>query len=345
MEKERKKTVTATIKDIKEETGLSLATISKYLNGGKVLEKNAQLIREAVEKLHYQPNELARSLVTNRTRTVGVVCYSIASLFAGILLKHIGDYLRGKGYGVLICDSNNDEQVQEDNIRFMINKKVDGIIIIPVSAKPDCLQIARDAHVPVVALDRDMEGEDHDVVTTDNYGAAKLLMDYLIDRHHRKIALISSGVHSSHVERNKAYEDVLKRENIPIRKEYICLGNHSIEVGYCAMKKLLCLTERPTAVFSTGYEFNLGIIMALNEVGIKYPEEISIVGFDDLILPSILHTQLTVMSQPMEKMGKEAASLLLKRINGKKSTKPERIIFDAVLLRGNSVIDLPLENV
>ena len=125
--------MSATIKDIKEETGLSLATISKYLNGGKVLDKNAQLIRAAVKKLHYQPNEMARSLVTNKTRTVGVVCYSVASLFAGIMLKYVGDFLRSKGYGVLICDSDNKEELQEENIRFMLNKKVDGIIIIPVS--------------------------------------------------------------------------------------------------------------------------------------------------------------------------------------------------------------------
>ncbi len=332
--------MSATIKDIKEETGLSLATISKYLNGGKVLEKNAQLIRDAVEKLHYQPNEMARSLVTNKTRTVGVVCYSVASLFAGIMIKHVGDYLRSKGYGVLICDSDNREELQEENIRFMLNKKVDGIIIIPVSARPDCLRIAKDAHVPVVVLDRNIEGQDHDLVTADNYNAAIKLMDCLIAHHHTKIALISSDANLSHADRNRAYMDVLRRENIPVRKEYICLDNHTMEAGYCAMKKLMCLDERPTAVFSTGYDFNLGIIMALNEDNIKYPEEISIVGFDDLILPSILHTQLTVMSQPMEKMGRAAASLLLKRIHGKKSVKPEHIIFDATLLRGNSVIDL-----
>ena len=190
--------MSATIKDIKEETGLSLATISKYLNGGKVLDKNAQLIRAAVEKLHYQPNEMARSLVTNKTRTVGVVCYSVASLFAGIMLKHVGDYLRSKGYGVLICDSDNKEELQAENIRFMLNKKVDGIIIIPVSTCADSLKIAQDANVPVVVLDRDMEGDDHDVVTVDNYGAGIKLMNYLIERHHTRIALISTGMHSSH---------------------------------------------------------------------------------------------------------------------------------------------------
>ena len=98
------------------------------------------------------------------------------------------------------------------------------------------------------------------------------LMNYLIERHHTRIALISTGMHSSHEERNRAYMDVLKREGIHVRNEYICLDKHTMEAGYCAMKKLLCLDERPTAVFSTGYEFNLGIVMALNEEHVKYPE-------------------------------------------------------------------------
>lgn len=327
----------ATIKDIKEETGLSLATISKYLNGGKVLEKNAQLIQAAVEKLHYQPNEVARSLVTNRTRTVGVVCYSVASLFAGTLLKYLGDCLRDRGYGVLICDSDNKENLQEDNVRFMVSKKVDGIIIIPVSTRPDCLQIARDADVPVVVLDRDVEGDDHDTVTLDNYRGAMCLMEYLLSKNHRKIALISSGIHSSHTDRNRAYEDALKKAGIPIKKEYVCLQAHTLEFGYCAMKKLLCLEERPTAVFSTGYEFNLGILMALNEEKVSYPEEMSIVGFDDLILPSILQTQLTVMGQPMVEMSKKTVNLLLRRIDGKKEPKVEHIVLEPVFLEGNSV--------
>lgn len=327
----------ATIKDIKEETGLSLATISKYLNGGKVLEKNAQLIQVAVEKLHYQPNEVARSLVTNRTRTVGVVCYSVASLFAGTLLKYLGDCLRSRGYGVLICDSDNKEKLQEDNIRFMVSKKVDGIILIPVSANPACLQLARDGGVPVVVVDRDVEGEDHDTVTIDNYKGAMCLMEYVISKNHRKIALISSDIHSSHTDRNRAYRDALEKEGIPVKKEYICLQTHTLEAGYCAMKKLLCLEDRPTAVFSTGYEFNLGVIMALNEEKIKYPEEISIVGFDDLILPSILQTQLTVMGQPMEEMSRETINLLLKRIDGKRVPGPMHIVLESTFLEGNSV--------
>lgn len=328
----------ATIKDIKEETGLSLATISKYLNGGKVLEENAQLIQAAVEKLHYQPNEVARSLVTNRTRTVGIVCYNVASLWVGTILKYLGKCLRVGGYSVLICDSDDKEELQEENIRFMISKKVDGIILIPVSANPDCLRRARNEGIPLVVLDRDVDGDDHDAVAVDNYHGAMHLMEYLFSKNHRKVALISSSIHSSHTDRNRAYLDIMAREGLPVREEYVCLQpHHSLEDGYCAMKKLLHLADMPTAVFSTGYEFNLGVFMALNEEKIKCPEEISIVGFDDLILPSILQPQLTVMSQPMEEMSREAVKLLLRRIEGKKTSGPVHIVLKVDFREGNSV--------
>lgn len=329
----------ATIKDIKEETGLSLATISKYLNGGKVLEENAQRIRAAVEKLHYQPNEMARSLVTNKTRTVGVICYNVASLFAGMMIKHAGDYLRSKGYSVLICDSDNSEEVQEKNIRFMIHKKVDGIIIIPVSAKPDAIHLAREARIPIVLLDRDVRGGGYDTVLVNNYEASLTLMDCLIRKGHKKIALISSDSHLSHVERNRAYIDTMLKEGLPIEPSYVCLDMHSIEAGYSAMKRLMALKDRPTAVFSTGYDFNMGIIMALNEMGARLPDDMSIVGFDDLLLPRILHPQLTVMAQPMEALGTTAAEMLLKRIE-KKTEYPEHVVLTAKLLEGNSVKEI-----
>ena len=114
----------STIRDIKERTGLSLATISKYLNGGNVLPENRTLIEEAIKELHYQPNEIARGLVTNKTRTVGVVVYDIGSLFNGTLLRYIGQALRKERYGLLICDSNNNEEIEAENIRFLLRKNI-----------------------------------------------------------------------------------------------------------------------------------------------------------------------------------------------------------------------------
>src|SRR5574344_192783 len=138
----------ATIVDIKERTGLSLATISKYLNGGNVLPENKVKIEAAIKELHYEVNEIARGLVTNRTRTIGVIVYSIESLFNGTLLRYIGESLRRSGYGMLICASENDETVEAQNVRFLISKKVDGIILIPVARTSEFLKPAERAGIP-----------------------------------------------------------------------------------------------------------------------------------------------------------------------------------------------------
>ncbi|MCC6094351.1 MAG: LacI family transcriptional regulator, partial [Eubacterium sp.] len=162
----------ATIKDIRAETGLSLATISKYLNGGNVLPRNKEKIDEAVKKLHYRPNEIARGLVTNRTKTIGVIVYNIASIFNGTLLTTIGMELRKRGYGVLICDSAGDKEMEHSNLQFLLDKMVDGIIVVPAEQDASFLQPARDAGVPMVIVDRILSGNQEDSVTINNKEAA-----------------------------------------------------------------------------------------------------------------------------------------------------------------------------
>ena len=123
----------ATIRDIRERTGLSLATISKYLNGGNVLPRNRELIEEAIDAMHYEVNELARGLVTNRTKTIGVLVYDIQCFFVGNMLHHLGQELHKNGYGMLICDSCNDEEMEKANLQFLLSRKVDGILVFAVS--------------------------------------------------------------------------------------------------------------------------------------------------------------------------------------------------------------------
>ena len=123
----------ATIRDIRDRTGLSLATISKYLNGGNVLPGNRKLIEEAIDALHYEVNELARGLVTKRTKTIGVLVYDIQCLFVGNMLHYLGQELHKNGYGMLICDSCNNEEMEKENLQFLLSRKVDGILVFAVS--------------------------------------------------------------------------------------------------------------------------------------------------------------------------------------------------------------------
>lgn len=336
----------ATIRDIKEKTGLSLATISKYLNGGNVLPENRIRIEAAIKELHYEVNEIARGLVTNRTRTVGVVVYSVESLFNGTLLHHIGNALRKEKYGILICDSCNDEKIEAENIHFLLNKKVDGIIVVPVSRKAKFLKPAQDAGVPVVLMDRAFQNAEFDCVRIDNRMAAFRAVNILIEQNHRKIAVICSDSENEYTgyERYKGYLDAMEQAGIEVPAQYQKTGRHSIEFGQESMRELLLLKDRPTAVFMSNYEITLGAVMALNESDMRCPEDISMLGFDDLILSHLVRPQMSMVVQPMKEMSEKAVEMLLHHIRnnnkGKKCKKeeiPVEVIMGTRIREGNSV--------
>lgn len=327
----------ATIVDIKEKTGLSLATISKYLNGGNVLPENRVKIEAAIKELHYEVNELARGLVTNRTRTVGLLVFSIESPFSGMILHHVGEALRRNGYGMLIVDSCDDEEVERKNVRYLINKKVDGIIALPVASKGDFLSPANNAHVPVVLMDRSLSDAQYDCVRIDNRKSTYYAMKELISRNHKKIAVIASEREYTGRERFNGFMDSMRDAGLDVPADYQVRGTHSIATGYNGMKKLLSLKDRPTGVFMSNYEITLGGMLAMNESGFRSPDDISLLGFDDQLFFHVLQPQVYMVEQPMKAMGEKAVELLLRRIEGTTDEAPMEIAMSTRLQTGNSI--------
>lgn len=330
----------ATIKDIREKTGLSLATISKYLNGGNVLPENREKIEEAIKSLHYEVNEIARGLVTNRTRTVGVVVFSVESLFNGILLHHTGDILRQAGYGMLICDSGNNPDREAENIRFLLSKKVDGILAVPYSRSGEFLGPAREAGVPVVLLDRDLDEGGYDCVRIDNRLSARRAVETLVSRGHRKIACISSAAEYTGIERCEGYLEAMARSGLDAPEAYRKLGFHALEFGHQSMRELLRLSDRPTAVFMSNYEITLGAVMAVNESAYRCPRDISMLGFDNLLLSDLMEPRMYTVIQPMQEMAERAARLLLRRMEDGGAGCPETVVLSTRMSDGNSILDL-----
>ncbi len=316
----------ATIRDIRRLTGLSLATISKYLNGGNVLPENRMRIENAIDELGYEVNEIARWLATKKTRTVGVIVFNIQSLFNSTLLSYISASLRLAGYGLLICDSAENPEQESKNIRFLLNKKVDGILVIPVNGEKHDLHLAEEAGIPIVLLDRPLPGAC--CVKIDNHAAASEATELLIGHNHREIAIIGSD--SEYTGRNRClgYRQAMQAHDIPIRKSFVKIGKASIQFGHQSMLELLKLKKRPTAVFMTNYEITLGSVMAMNESGINCPEDISLLGFDNLILSQIVKPKLTMVVQPMKEMAEKAVEILLKEMETAGSGIREREIIN-----------------
>lgn len=329
--------MSATMRDVKDRTGLSLATISKYLNGGNVLPENRILIEKAIKELNYEVNEIARGLVKNKTKTVGVMVHDIECYFSGKLLHYIGQELRKRGYGMMICDSCNDEELEAENLKFLVNRKVDGIIVLPVSMKGGFLEPAKHGKTPVVLVDRSFQDEEFDCVAIDNKVAAFRAVDLLIQHNHRDIAVIASDIEYTGVERLKGYEDAMRQAGLEIRREYIKTGRHSTEVGYERMKELLASPDRPTAVLMGNYDTMLGAVLAVNESEFSCPEDISLIGFDSLMISGVVRPSWYMVVQPMEKMCEKAVELLLKRIEKKLDEAPVKMCFGTKIQEGESI--------
>lgn len=327
----------ATIRDVKEMTGLSLATISKYLNGGNVLPENKALIDAAVKELHYEVNEIARGLVTQQTKTVGVLVYDISSFFSSNILHYIGQELRKNGYGMMICDSCNDVEVEKENLRFLLSRRVDGIIVLPVNHSGVFLRPAKEANIPVVLLDRELQDETFDCVCIDNRIAAFRAVDVLIQHRHKRIAIIGSDSENTGIERYRGYRDAMEQAGLPVKEEYVLLSRFDVREGYEKMKQLLQMDEPPTAVFLSNYETALGAVTALNESSILCPEQISLFGFDDLLVSKVVRPKLWLVVQPMEVLCANAVRLLLERIKGEEERDVMKLTFGARLQEGDSI--------
>ena len=330
----------ATIRDIKEYTGLSLATISKYLNGGNVLPENRVKIEKAIKELHYEVNEIARGLVTNKTRTVGILVFSISSPFTGMILHHVGNALRKRGYGMLIVDSCDDKEIEKKNVKYLISRKVDGIIVLPVASKGDFLAPAKSAGIPVVLLDRALADAQYDCVRIDNRKSTYHAMQEFISRNHKRIAVIASEREYTGRERFNGFMDAMRDAGLEVPVEYQVRGTHSITSGYNGMKKLLTLKNRPTAVFMSNYEITLGAMLAMNESGFKCPDDISLLGFDDQLFFHVMQPQVYMVEQPMQAMGEKAVELLMRRINEETNESPMEIALGTSLHTGNSIKSL-----
>lgn len=327
----------ATMKDVRDRTGLSMATISKYLNGGNVLPENRVLIEEAIKELRYEVNEIARGLVTHKTKTIGVIVYDIASFFSSNILHYLGEELRKHGYAMIICDSCNDQKLEAENVKFLLSRRVDGIIALPVSMSGSFLDPAKEVEIPVVLVDRTIQDGAIDCVCIDNRVAAYRAVDVLLKYNHTKIAIIGSDVEDTGIERLKGYKEAMEQAGVEVRPEYVKLGRFCVEDGYQQMRQLLRMEERPTAVFLSNYETALGAVMAVNESSYTCPEDISLFAFDDLLVSSVVRPRLWLMVQPMETLCVNAVRLLLERVEGKRSDEPVKLCFGAKMQEGYSV--------
>lgn len=328
----------ATIKDIARQTGLGLATISSYLNGGNVREKNRIKIEQAIEELHFEVNEMARGLKTNRTKLIGVIIPELNNIFCAEIITEVEDILRRYGYAIMLCDCRTDEKREEEAVEFLKKRRVDGVIVIPSGSKSAHLKSLMEAGIPVVLIDRKLKDLDCDCVLVDNRGCTKLALDKLLAAGHRKIGMIAGpGEIYTASERLEGYYEAMKEAGIVGYESLVVRGDYTIKGGTRAFKELMEKNSDITAVFISNYEMMVGAMMEANELGVRIPDQISLVGFDNVDFAKACVPKLSIVSQPTTEIAKEAADMMLRRLDGDWKSEGVHACLPAEFIEGKSI--------
>lgn len=313
----------STIKDVARVSGLSIATISKYINGGNVLAENRSIIQEAIDKLEYKRNDMARGLKTNKTMTIGILIPSLENIFFTKIVSIIEDQLLEEGYGTIICDFREDKDLEQKKLEFLVNKNVDGIIMVSYGADKAYIEELIKKKIPIILLDRMIKGLECDCVLADNLNASYQAVEALIIKKHKRIGIIC-GPDATYTaeERRKGYIRVHEDYDITLDENLMVASDYTVEGGYKALKDFWLMDQRPSAVMVTNYEMTLGAIMAINDLEIRVPEDLSIIGFDNIQMAKVIRPPLSVVEQPMKEIGTTAGKLLIKRLKGDNKSFP-----------------------
>ena len=309
---------TTTMKRIAGELGVSITTVSKVLNNREDIgHATRERVLAKVAELGYQPNAVARSLTLRRTHTLGVVIPDLMHSFFVEIVAGLETVASARGYGLLLCSSNEDPAKERAEIDMLRQRQVDGIILASVNASgnTDLLQRLGSLGIGLVMIDRD----DHPVVkcdrvVTDDVEVGRLATTHLVEQGRKAIAHILGPpiVHAKR--RAEGYRTALKEHKVRARAEWMVRGGFMEADGYRAMKKLLSVKPRVDAVFAANDPAAIGAMKAIWDARLGVPDDIAVVGAGDIALGDLLRVPLSTVSWSRDQEGKEAARLLLDRI-------------------------------
>lgn len=332
--------MSVTTKDVARVAGVSVATVSRYLNGHNVLDENREKIEQAIKQLGFRVNPIAQTLRTNRSMTVAVLVPTLANIFSMSIIESIERCLDQCGYSIMVCGSRGELAREEEKLRFVRDKRVDGVIVIPVGSSGSHIAEIVGDDIPVVLIDRVVDDVRFDAVVVDNTNAAYHAVEQLIIKGHRRIAMIAGPQHIYTArERLKGYRRVMSDYGLAIDEDLVLVGDYTSDTAYGLVKELMQRDPRPTAVFVSNYEMTIGAIGCLNELGIRIPEELSVIGFDHLDLSSVVKPPLAVVAQPRDEIGRKAAELLYARMSGDTTSFPSLIRLKTRFIQGSSIAE------
>lgn len=308
----------STIRDVAREAGVSVATVSRVLNAsGPVREETRRVILAVAERLRYMPNTAARSLSTRRTGMVGVLLPDLYGEFFSEVIRGIDQTVQSNGYHVLISSSHNAREEIEAALRAM-RGRVDGLILMAPDLDAESLVTNLPERLPLVLLNTHLKDSTFDSINIDNFDGARRMTWHLLDAGHRRIALITGGARNYDAqERLRGYRAALQSRGLAVDERLVLPGDFTESSGYATTKRLLAESSRPDAVFAANDSMAVGALSALRDAGLRVPDDIAVVGFDDIPIAQYLSPALTTVRVSIASLGVRAAARLFDSLSAR----------------------------
>lgn len=314
--------MSVTIKDIAKLSGVSTTTVSKIINGkdNDIGKSTIEKVNKIIKELNYSPNTIARSMITKKTKTIGLIIPDVRNPFFTDLTRGAEDVANERGYSIFFCNTDDDLNKEIKYINNLIEKQVDGIALAGAAVRNKELEEKVNTRIPIISLDRNVyfkgiEG----TIEVDNYSGAYDAVSHLIKQGHKKIMLLSGQLNVKlSIDRLEGYKKALADNNIDYDEKLVVVGRYSSDFGYESMKKTT-IDSDVTAIFCGNDLIAIGAMNALKEKNISIPADISIVGFDDIFISSLLTPSLTTVRQPSYAIGQLAVEKLINILEGKEN--------------------------
>jgi len=323
-----------TLTELAKKAGVSIATVSRALNDSDhpMSEVTRSRILALAQELGYQPNQIARSLRTSATKTIGILVENISSPFTSPIIRGIQDMLRTEGYLSLIANTDLDEKIEMESLRVLNNRQIDGVIFV-ATWHHDTTILEEMTQKPYVFVHRHFNSYSNNSVLADDKEGARKAVNHLANLGHRRIAYISGPSDwDASIFRLQGYREVLTQRGLPYVEQLVIESSWEVEDGYHSVQQLLSLPEPPSAVFAGNDALAVGIIQGAQDLGLRVPSDLAVVGYDDREFCSFFRPSITSVYLPSYEMGQKSAEMLIKLID------QEIGHFQPIEIQGNLVI-------
>lgn len=327
-----------TIREVAAETGLALSTVSNALAGkAHVKQTTRELVQAAAKRLGYRASTLARALRSQRSSTIGVLVADIGNPASPDFVRGIEDVAVEADCNILLCNTDGDETKQISQMHALLDRQVDGMILISQHTESAAVRALLDGGTPYVLIQRRSRLYRDDYVGSDNSGGIALCVRYIAGLGHRRVGFVRGPAESSTaIERLEAFEEAVQAFSLDDDPDLIFPGDYSAEAGYRATQHFFALARPPTAILASNDVNAFGVLEAAQDLGIDIPRDLSVMGWDDIEMAALKRIDLTTLYLPKREMGRAAAELLMRSIRAKRKTTPREIIVPTrLVVRGS----------